>query len=144
MKTTREKLFFGYIGLSALLSVLTVVICVFARTDWYYYLVTPVYLYEQLLLTAIVIREWWQIAFALLPMGATIVGVLLRWKGGGKWSSALIFTPLWVHTLIQLSMVLLTVSSITIGEFLEFLPYSLSFLLNCALLCVYWFGIRKK
>lgn len=140
MKNTREKLFFGYIGASAVLSILTVIISALGRVDWYYYMVTPVYLYEQLLLTGIALVEWGQLAFAILPLCACVLGVLLRWKGATRWSLFLIFTPLIVHTLMQIPVIWM----MTMSQRLSMLPYLLSFALNCILLCVYWFGIRKK
>ncbi len=144
MKTMKEKLWFGYIGASALVSVLTVIVSIWARADWYYYLVTPVYLYTQLLLTGIVLQNWWQIGIAVLSICAPMGGVLLRWKSERKWSSVLIFTPLIMHTVVQFFRVWLTVPHMELSELLVMVPYFSSFVLNCILLCVYWFALGKK
>ena len=140
----KEKLWFGYIGASSVLAVIVVLVSIWARADWYYYLVTPVYLYQQLLLTGLVLREGWQIGYAAISLCALLGGILLRRKGELRWSSVLIFLPLIIPTCHQLIMLWLTYRSMEWSEFWAMIPYIASCVLNCILLCIYRFGIYKE
>lgn len=144
MKSVKEKLWFGYMGISAALTLLMALLSLWWRVDWYYYLVTPSYLYGQLLLAGMAVGDWGQILLAAGLMGATIGGVFLRWKGERKWSSMLVITPLSMHTLVQLFRVWNAVPYMTWGEWLELLPYGIVLVLNGVLFGLYWFNLRKQ
>lgn len=145
MKPTnlKSKLFFGYIGGSALLSVVIVAVSVAFRCDWYFHLVTPTYLYQQLLLTGIALGEWWQIAMAGALLAVQIGGAILGICGQRKWAKALLLSALIAHLAAQLPYLWLLVSAETLF-FLHFTPaYCISLLLIVALLAL-WRPMTKE
>ncbi len=131
----KEKLFYGYIGAAALLSVVIVAASVLFRIDWYFHLVTPTYLYQQLLLTGIALCEWWQIALSAVLLAVQIGGAILGICGQTKWAKALLLPALIAHLTVQLPYLLLFL--------IEGIAYWVSLLLNVVLLSL-WYPVTKR
>ena len=102
----KEKLFYGYIGGAAVLSIAAVVVSLLAKADWHSYLLTPGYLYQRLLFVGIALQEWMQAALAGVLLCGQVGGALLAWRGQTKWAMALILPPLILHTVFLLLMLL--------------------------------------
>ena len=145
MKQTnlKSKLFFGYIGGAALLSAVIVAVSVAFRSDWYFHLVTPTYLYQQLLLTGIALGEWWQIALAGALLAVQIGGAILGICGQRKWAKALLLSAMIAHLALQLPFTLLYLFASARALFLLFPAYWISVLLNVALLAL-WRPMTKE
>ena len=139
----KSKLFFGYIGGAALLSAVIVAVSVAFRSDWYFHLVTPTYLYQQLLLTGIALGEWWQIALAGALLAVQIGGAILGICGQRKWAKALLLSAMIAHLALQLPFSLLFLIASAKALFLLFPAYWISVLLNAALL-VLWRPMTKE
>ena len=145
MKPTnlKSKLFFGYIGGATLLSAVIVALSVAFRSDWYFHLVTPTYLYQQLLLTGIALGEWWQIALAGALLAVPIGGAILGICGQRKCAKALLVSAMIAHLAAQLPYLWLLVSAESLF-LLHFTPaYCISVVLNVALLAL-WRPMTKE
>ena len=145
MKQTnlKSKLFFGYIGGAALLSAVIVAVSVAFRSDWYFHLVTPTYLYQQLLLTGIALGEWWQIALAGALLAVQIGGAILGICGQRKWAKALLLSAMIAHLALQLPYLWLVACAEPL-LLLYFTPaYCISAVLNGMLLAL-WRPMTKE
>jgi hypothetical protein len=139
----KAKLFYGYIGASVLLSILTVAVSLLARVDWYYHLATPGYLYQQLLFTGFALHNWWQVVLSGVLLCAQLCGAIFGLCGQKLCSKVLLLPQMIVHCVVMVIPILFLVLSDWYSLLRLPLSVLVTLLLNVALLAL-WRPMTKE
>ena len=140
MKSTLRKIYFGYITISSLLTLIVAPLSAFMKFAWYHELVSPAYFLGEALAAGLVTGAPEYSLPALLLLIALCVGGLMGLIGDRKWAAALILPILGGVSLLPLLFLLLLVA---VGEWGFTISYTLSLIVSIALLILY-IPLRKE
>jgi hypothetical protein len=134
VKSTLRKIYFGYITLSSLLTLIVAPLSAVLRFGWYREWVSPAYFLGESLAAGLITGAPEYSLPALLLLIALCVGGLMGLIGERKWAAALILPILGGLSLLPLLYLLLLAAT---GAWGFTISYVLSLVINIALLILY-------
>ncbi len=134
MKTTFRKIYFGYITISSLLTLIWAPFSALGKFGWYHELVSPAYFLGESLAAGLITGAPEYSLPALLLLIALCVGGLIGLIGDRKWAAALILPILGGLSLLPLLYLFLLAA---VGAWGFTISYVLSLIVNIALCILY-------
>ncbi|MBQ8287969.1 MAG: hypothetical protein IJX76_04260 [Clostridia bacterium] len=142
MKTTLQKIYFGYVAAASLLTLVLAPLSILLERSWYHDFVSPVYFWGELLSAGIALGEWGNVLLAVLLLVAVAAGAILGLLGIRKWAAALILPILGGGVLLPLLLLLL---GLGVGTLLNVnIAFCLSPVISVALLIFYFLLMQQR